>query len=66
MLEWDHPDRQYLVKYCPDREEFMNSHLLDVAFQLYTYHGSCTRAERIIREIVNDAKQIYLENEEND
>ena len=63
MLDWEPPDKVYLAKYS-DQEELLHTCLLHDAYSLYRYYDSPTKAEKIIREIVNDAKQVYLEEEE--
>ena len=59
----DKPDKLFKIEYC-DNEEFLQSNLLNIAFQIYNYYESCSKTEKVIREIVNDAKQCYLEGEE--
>ena len=57
------PDDLSDIEYC-SHEEYLHSNLLNFGFQLYCYYGSCSKTEEIIREIINDAKQCYLEGDE--
>lgn len=63
MLRRGNPDRWNTVKYS-ENEEFLHSNILNFAYQLYSFYDSCSKTESIITEIINDAKQCYLEGEE--
>ena len=65
MLKKDKPKKIYQINYAKN-DEYLNSNLLNYSYQLYCYHDEPSKTEKILIDIINDAKQVYLEEESYD